>query len=349
MKNLNLTFAYIGIALLFTACSATNRLTMGAMEPALVHMPTDVNSIGIINRSLPSEGNKQLDKIDRILSAEGLNLDKKGSEAAVSGLFHELVRENRFGEVQILDSIPEVRKGLGVFPAPLSWDTVEALCEANGVDVIFSLAFYDTDTQVSYKGTTMQLPNDLGVKVAIPAHEVRLNTLVKNGWRIYDPYTKRVIDELMFDERILSVGKGINPMKAIEAIVGRNEAVVAYSNNMGSGYGLRLLPYKRRISRDYFVRGTDNFVVAKRRAQTGDWDGAAALWELELTNSNPKIAGRACYNMAIISEINGDLKAAMDWASKSYTDYRNKNALRYLNTLRYRFAQNEVLEQQISR
>ncbi|CAN0473563.1 unnamed protein product [Scytosiphon promiscuus] len=104
-----------------------------------------------------------------------------------------------------------------------------------------------------------------------------------------------------------------------------------------------------RISRDYFVRGSDNFVVAKRRAQTGDWQGAAQLWEKELDNSKSKIAGRACYNMAIINEINGDLNAAMDWASKSYADYDNKEALRYLNILKYRLSQNEVLEQQASR
>tara|TARA_R110002050_G_scaffold213566_1_gene349855 strand:- start:5870 stop:6883 length:1014 start_codon:yes stop_codon:yes gene_type:complete len=337
------------MVILLMSCSATNNLTMGATEPAIVHLPKEIQRIGIINRSLPSEGNKQIDKIDQILSAEGLNLDRKGAEVAITSLSDALARTGRFEEIVILDGVTEIRKGLDVFPASLSWDIIENICEANGVDAIFSLAFYDTDTQVSYKPSMMELPNSLGVKVSVPAHEVTLNTLIKNGWRIYNPRTKQIVDEFGYTDHLVSSGKGINPVKAIEAVARRNEAVEELSRNIGYAYGTRLSPYKHRISRDYYVRGTDNFVVAKRRAQTGDWQGAAQLWEKELDNSKSKIAGRACYNMAIINEINGDLNAAMDWASKSYSDYDNKDALRYLNILKYRLSQNEVLEQQASR
>ncbi|MDL5511881.1 DUF6340 family protein [Arenibacter sp. M-2] len=349
MKNHRLILGYIGMVILLMSCSATNNLTMGATEPAIVHLPKEIQRIGIINRSLPSEGNKQIDKIDQILSAEGLNLDRKGAEVAITSLSDALARTGRFEEIVILDGVTEIRKGLDVFPASLSWDIIENICEANGVDAIFSLAFYDTDTQVSYKPSMMELPNSLGVKVSVPAHEVTLNTLIKNGWRIYNPRTKQIVDEFGYTDHLVSSGKGINPVKAIEAVARRNEAVEELSRNIGYAYGTRLSPYKHRISRDYYVRGTDNFVVAKRRAQTGDWQGAAQLWEKELDNSKSKIAGRACYNMAIINEINGDLNAAMDWASKSYSDYDNKDALRYLNILKYRLSQNEVLEQQASR
>ncbi len=347
MQKINLL--YIGIASLFISCSATNRLTMGAVEPAAVYISDDVKSVAIINRSLPSKGNNPIDQIDKILSAEGLKLDKKGAEAEISALSDALVRSGKFDEVKILDGPDEVRKGLGVLPATLPWDVVESICEANGVDVLFSLAFYDTDTQVTYNMTTMEVPNPLGVKVAVPAHEVTLNTLIKNGWRIYDLRSKTILDEYIFNQGVVSQGRGINPVKALEAIKNRDETVVQSSKNMGSSYGQRLMPYSTRIARDYFVRGTDNFKIGKRRAQTGDWDGAAQLWESELTNPDRKIAGRACYNMAIISEINGDLPTAMDWASKSYADYKNKDALHYLNTLKYRLSKNEILQQQAAR
>jgi hypothetical protein len=348
MKNQNLLAICFGLVLLISSCSATNQLTMGALEPAPVHIPNDVSNIGIINRSLPSKGNRTLDQIDKILSAEGLELDKKGAEAAVTALKDELQQHDSFEEVKIL-SDADVSKGLGVFPATLSWEKIGSLCQTHNVDAIFSLAFYDTDTKASYAMSTMQLPNSIGVDVPIPAHEVRLQTLVKNGWRIYYPKEKRIVDQFVFNEGLTSMGKGINPIKAVEAIANRNEGVVELSKNMGSAYALRLLPFRTRISRNYYVRGTDNFIIAKRRAQTGDWDGAAVLWEKEINNPNRKIAGRAHYNMAIINEINGNLREAMDWASKSYTDYRDRNALRYLNTLKYRFAQNEALEQQVSR
>lgn len=67
------------LAIFFTSCSSTSTLTMGVLEPARINVPNDVVKVGLINRSLPSEGNKTVDKIDKILSLEGLNLDKEGA------------------------------------------------------------------------------------------------------------------------------------------------------------------------------------------------------------------------------------------------------------------------------
>jgi hypothetical protein len=50
--------------------------------------------------------------------------------------------------------------------------------------------------------------------------------------------------------------------------------------------------------------------------------------------------------MAIISEINGDLDGAIQWAQKSYENYNNHLALHYLNILKYRQSQNEILKSQ---
>jgi hypothetical protein len=59
-----------------------------------------------------------------------------------------------------------------------------------------------------------------------------------------------------------------------------------------------------------------------------------------------KIAGRACYNMAIINEINGDLDAALQWAQKSYEDYNDKLGIRYVRILENRKYKNDVVKMQ---
>lgn len=215
--------------------------------------------------------------------------------------------------------------------------------------MLFSLEFFDTDTKVDYELGMVSVPNQLGIDVSLPGHKITLNTLLKNGWRIYDAKNRRILDEFITNDQIVSVGQGINPVKAIEAIIGRKEAVLQSSANLGYLYGLDVRPIRKRIARNYFVRGTNNFKIAQRRAQTNDWDGAAILWKKELNNRKEKIAGRACYNMAIINEINGDLDKAMEYASKSYSDYRNKEGLRYVNILRNRMADERMLDEQLSR
>ncbi|WP_052188102.1 DUF6340 family protein [Cellulophaga sp. Hel_I_12] len=340
---------YLGITSLLVACGSTRKMTMGITEPAIVSISDDVRSIGIINRSAPSKGNSALDKIDQILSAEGLNLDKKGAEAAIASFASEVGMLKNFDEIKIIEANEDIKSGLGVLPAILSWDIIAQICEENNVDLIFSLAYFDTDTKATLAVATMPLKNNLGVKVNVPAQKLSLNTLINCGWRIYDPQTKLVIDERFYTKNMAFMGQGINPVKALETIQNRNETIEQYSKNVGIAYAKRLVPNKVRISRDYFVSGTNNFKVAQRRALTGDWSGAAELWELELMSSNRKILGRANYNMAISSEIDGNLDLAIEYASKAFTDYKNRLALSYVNKLNYRVAQNNLLEQQASK
>lgn len=335
-----------GILFILSSC-AMDYLTMNVTEPAPVTISKDIKKIGIINRSKPSEKTAaKLDEIDKILSAEGKNFDRDGANAAIKGLKDELLRNQRFSEIKILDSLWVENPGMGIFPAPLAWDDLEKLCKINNVDAIFSLAFYDTDTKINYNTSQTEINGPLGTKIPAIEHHASVVTLIKTGWRIYDPAQKVMADEFVVFDETVSQGKGINPLKAISAIMGRKDLVMQASNNIGYNYAQRILPFRVRVTREYYVNGTDNFKTAKRRAQTGDWDGAAELWYKELDNPKSKIAGRACYNAAIINEINGDLTKAVDWASKSYTDYKNKKALYYMNILKDRIYRNEQLKRQ---
>ena len=329
-------------AALLLGCSPTNNLTMNVTEPAPVYVPNHIQSIGILNRS-ESTTNKTLDDIDKIFSAEGLNLDREGADNLIQGIQDEFEKNQTFEKVILVESDKVENPGLGIFPNALSWNIVNQICEENNIDALIVLSFYDTDASIKYNAQTIDKVNAFGVKIPVIEHTAEVNTNILAGFRIYDNANKTILDEIMNSDWSRSVGRGINPVKAAEAITGRKEAVLQISNGLGHRYALRTYPFKIRVTREYYVKGTDNFEIAKRRAQTGDWNGAGELWELETRNLNSKIAGRAYYNMAIINEINGDLLAATDWASKAYTDYRDKNALRYLNILKNRIAKNELL------
>ena len=346
--GINLIWTVALLHIILSSCSSTNALRISVIEPAPVHIPGDIQSVGIVDRSVPSEESKQMDQVDKVLSVEGKNLDKDGARQSIVGLQDELMASGEFELIKILSDIDLKNPGMGVFPAALSWPAIKELCEQHEVDALITLAFYDTDTKIDYDAVPIKIQAPMGISIPAIEHHAKAGTSIKTGWRIYDPVNQYILDEFVINEYLQSSGAGVNPLKAVEAIVvGRKENILQVSNDVGHAYALRLFPYKIRVSRDYFVRGTDNFEIGKRRAQTGDWNGAAELWEKEIENPKKKIAGRAHYNMAIINEINGDLDAAVDWASKSYTDYKNKDALRYLNVLKRRIEKNRVLEQQM--
>ncbi len=342
MKN-RCALLFLTVTLL--ACK-TNVVTMSVVEPPVVPLSPEIKSVGIINRSKPSNEAKGIDKLDQVLSLEGAKLDKDGANEAFKGIYDELMATNRFDKVKSLVEVDIRGSGLGIFPSPIDWKTVEKICDNNDVDIIFVLEFFDTGTKVNYSNNPVKVQGPLGLEIPAIEHHASVQTMIKIGWRIYDPVDKYIIDEYPMYETITLTGRGINPVLALGAIMGRKEAVIQASNRMGQVYVSRILPFKIRVSRDYYVKGTNNFKIAKRRAQTGNWDGAAELWFNETTNTKRKIAGRAHYNMAIINEINGDLDKAIQWAQQAYEDFNDGIALKYVKILKNRRWRNEQFKMQ---
>ena len=274
-----------------------------------------------------------------------MNLDKDGALESVRGLSDELLVNSRFNEVKTLNDIDFRTSALTDFPTPLTWEIIEKICRETKTDALFSLEKFDTDTHLNYSNRKVDIKTPLGNIPGIE-HQANMETIVKTGWRIYDPASKLILDEFLFNQSVVFTGRGINPLIAASALVGRKDAVNQVSNKAGHGYAMRIIPYRIRVIRDYYVKGTNNFKIARRKAQVGKWDEAGLLWEKETANSSTRIAGRACYNMAIINEINGDLESALKWAQRSYEDSNNKLALRYVRIIQNRLYKSGILKMQ---
>lgn len=334
------------ISVVCFSCASTQQMTLRVQQPAPVSLPRYVKRVALVNRTVVDRKTRAVDVVDKIFSLETPALDREGATASIQGLYDELTRDGRFDEVVLMkDNLTTVNPT--VFPSPLAWDTVQRVCADQQVDALFALELFDTDSKISYNAIPTKLNTPLGSVPAIE-HEAVMLTSVRAGWRLYDPSSKTVLDEFPVGRHISYSGRGINPVAAANALIGRKEAVKEVGNQTGHEYALRIFPYDMRVARDFYIRGTGNFKVAKRRAEAGHWDSAAELWQQETGNGKRKVAGRACYNMAIINEINGNLAKAIEWAQKSYEDYNNRLALRYVHLLRDRQYNNDLLRSQQS-
>lgn len=254
------------IVSLISSCSSMNSLTIPVTEPAPVYLPSSVKSVGILDRSLPTDKNRSMDEMDKYLSMEGKDLDKDAAEATVVGLFDELKGIGRFEDVKKIENSEIKSPGMGVFPAPITWQQARQICSANNIDVIFTLAFYDTDGNVDVGANSVKIEGPMGVKIPAIETQITIDTEIKTGWRIYNPANEVILDEYILNDREISSGKGINPLKAAQAIIDRKESVLQVSNNIGHNYAVRILPYNTKVKREYFVKGTNNFEVEIGRA-----------------------------------------------------------------------------------
>jgi hypothetical protein len=335
---------YALIAFTFSSCSSTQLVFLTVNQPAPVTVPSHIKKAAILNRG-ESSRNRVVEVVDKIFSLEEARLDKEGALASITGITDELYKTNRFEEVITVDGVYPGSTVPGLFPAPLTWKEVEAICARYHTDALFSLEIFDTDSKISYTTSPVTINTPFG-KIPGVEHTANMLTVVKTGWRMYDPASRIILDEFPMEKRINLYGKGVNPTAAAAAILGRKDAVKQAATNAGHQYAERILPYSLRVQRDYYVKATENFKTAKRKAQTGNWDGAASLWQKETSNTDPKVAGRACYNMAIISEINGNLDEAINWARKAYEQYNIRLGLQYVNILERRKINDALVNEQ---
>jgi hypothetical protein len=333
------------LTILLFSCK-TDLVYITVTESAPVSIPGYIKRVGIINRSLPADNNSVLNKIDQILSVKGPELDKAGGEESIRGVKDALMQNNRFEDIAFLDKIDLKTTGAGIFPSPLSWDVVENICRDNNINALFVLELFDTDSKINYAAVPVTAKTPLGDVPAIE-HHASMVTTVKAGWRMYDPKSRTILDEFSNSESLTFGGSGINPLAAAASLLERKEAVKQTGYKAGRAYAYRIVPVKIRVSREYYVKGTDNFKIAKRMSRTGNWDNAAELWKKETSNTSSKIRGRAYYNMAISNEINGNLDEAISWAQKSYEECNNRKALHYVNILKFRRNDNNRLKRQM--
>lgn len=342
MKNL---LQYVLIISAFYSCTSTQLVHISVLQPAPITLPAYIKNVVVVNRTEVSKKMKAYHAVEKALSLESPNLDKEGVLAAMTGLADELKKNNRFDEVVMPVNTVLITDLPGAFPAPLSWDTVAKYCNSNRADALFALELFDTRSTIDYSVYKRTTKTPLG-NIPLIEQQANMHTFVKAGWRIYDLAGKNILDEAAMQRTIVYHGRGINPLLAAEALKSRQEAVKEVGASAGQAYAFNIVPRWIRVSRDYYVTGTNNFTTATRKARTGNWDGAAKLWQAETDNAKAKIAGRACYNMAIISEINGDLPMAIKWAQQAYENYNNKLALQYVNILKNRMVNDEILAEQ---
>lgn len=261
MKNFILLLM---LSILVGAC-ATNDLTIGVTEPAPISIPGNLKKVGVINRTNTVTTGIS-NKVDQVLSLELLTNDSLVAIDAVSGLADELRKNKRFTEVKNLYPALLNNSYIDVFSPTLTKEQVDKICTKNNLDALFVLEFFDTNTNADFKANPVKRVV-LGTEVTVVETMATVKTLIKLGWKIYDASGDIVYDEFPVSKMVISSGEGINPLKALAAVVGHKDLVKNNVYSMGQTYAKDLLPFYHRVNRIYYVKGSNNFKIGKRLAR----------------------------------------------------------------------------------
>jgi hypothetical protein len=347
MKKIYLSLALYSLLLAMILSACTSSTYLQVLKPAEITLEENIINVGVINRTYPTKENKAWNIIEGVLTGEGIGTDRRGSEATVDGMMDIMSQSPSF-KLMRLDIDMLKGSGTGQFPEPLSADKIQEICERNNLDALVALEAFDSDSRVNFTPIVIRTKVAKDVYKDMPGlrAESRMNITV--GWRIYNYRSKIISDEYRYTDFLAFSGQGYTQNEALSNLPSKYDALFKTGFHTGQRYGRRITPLWVTESRQYYTKGSDELKVAGRKVKSGKWEDAAEIWKKEALNKEKKIAGRACYNMAVFSETRGNFDIALEWSQKAYTDFGNKKARSYMALIRSRMRDRQVLQQQMA-
>lgn len=337
---------FLSLIVIISACN-TSSLLVNVMRPADITVPKHIQEVVVANRSVPSKSNLGSNIIEGVLTGELVGADKKASEYCIQGLSSMLSKSTRYN---LRNPSGMELKGTGTssFPIPLKWKKVNNICTSyNNADALLVLETFDSDSHIIEGKPVVRIKKIKGKKIKELRYPVTLIMEIESGWRIYDIKNKNIIDESKFTEVKEFKVWGLNPKIARSLLPSRMNALRDAGIKAGEKFGLRISPVWVNVRRAYYTGKQEGFKRAKSFVKKRDWDTAIEIWKDLSNHSDIKVSAKACFNMALASEIKGAIDSAIQWAKKA-EKLGNKKAKNYISTLYKRKLDEEKLKQQLT-
>ncbi|MFG6685887.1 DUF6340 family protein [Mariniflexile sp. HNIBRBA6329] len=322
-------FFYLAIAALSLAsCGSSGYVYLNYPQEPQVLLPENVSNIVLINRSLTKNEDKSNQTLEAITTGEIMGSDKLASDEAIKGVFDGI---NNRSHIQIIipDSLRLYGTGTRAMPDLINWDKVSEICKSANADVLLALETFDSNSDIIRSAVIDQVNAVITNGKPSPRIPTSARVNVKSYWRLYDPYTKTIIDQYQQTHYMnFNLVNGMPPLNALSE--------TAYAT--GLDYINRFLPSYYRIKRDMYKKGKgrdkDLFSIGWRASEVAKWNDAIKAWK-RLIEEHPrsKSAGRAALNIAVSNEVLGNTDLALEWAQRAYRDYGDKLARDYAKIL----------------
>jgi hypothetical protein len=336
MSRILIIFTFIGLFL--SSCTPSVHLTV--LHPAQISIPSHIQQIGLVNRSLAGKKDKVINVLEGILSGESIGADKEGSERSLLALQQALQQTNRY--IVTMPAVPFTTSAAG----EMNLNEVRAICRQHKLDALVVLEHFDSDSHIEMSTEIRQEKiKEQTVPVKYFIANARLN--VRTHWKMYDDSTGNIVDMHPSADYVTFKREGKSELEARNSLPSKREAINRAGSEAGCSYGERIAPYYISVQRMYYKKGSSYLKQAADFVKRNRWQQATDVWKKEASSSDPEVAGRANYNMALACEKEGNLKLAIEYAKTSRDKYQNDKAIYYLRVLENRMRDQAVLEQQL--
>lgn len=334
-------FGLSAVGLMLLSSSSWVNLTL--MHSSELQLPESVRAIAMIDRTLQADNKKN--KTEQILTGEVYRPDEQGVFQLMDGFIRTSTGSGRYVTVRTAEKY-ESDGTKTTFPTPLAWDSVTAICKRNQTDAVLSVEIFDSDFIIAPTPARVETNNSGGLPIRIE-FKVTGVVVINLGIRLYDGINQVILDEYQNTYRMNFDAHGASVQEAMNTLLNRVEATKQAGFDAGLAYGRRITPTYYQATRYFFNRPKKALGKGVRYSEVADWKSAIDAWMPVVDGGSRKKAGRAAFNIAVANEVLGDLEKAKEWAARSHTEFREKDADDYYRRLNNRIVEEGIVEEQM--
>ena len=328
MKKL-LSYSFWGaLILLFYSCQPLVSLQIETIKPSQVNFPGAFNKIMFTNLETDFNNDQEIDTL----------------------LFNIITNEMKLGFYDGIKLTPNIDSsrfivGNHFFQSNLiyendtiNWNLLQEINRQYGTDIIIvidSLNYImDSGTETNY----YSIPNEF--------YKFR-ELSIEVYWKMYDIYEKKIIDSFVYSDTLIWDAVDTDLKELDKKIPSVLSCVKEVSYFAAVDYSSRIFPVWKTQTRYLFAEGNKQFKIAAQLANEGKWDSASEIWKQYVKHVDKEIASRACFNLALASEIIENIDHAIQWAQISYDLKEKKRTKYYILILKSRKSEIDKLKGQL--
>ena len=327
-KAVFLFLASVGLA----GCGGTEYM-MEFMTPSDVYIPGSIRNVALINRAAnPAQ-------YSRVIGVDGISRD-------YSGLSHQLANEalrQLIAEDTVLKrfnlsfyQVPPPEAKSGVVTDALRKSEIQQFCQQARSQALLSAEAFGiaaAPTLVGSSGYSSDVQQAYNVSLIAVWRWYDCQSLeVKDDHRedlnltVFAPDTSKLYEQLSRDEKWM--------IPAVhEAAAHQYERIAPHWQ---SAYRLVYHSGAEQLREAYYLLGQENGL-----------EQAIEIWKNLAANEKTSVRIKACYNLALASEIQGSPDAAISWLDQGLALKKHTPSEEYREILENRLAAQRVLEEQL--
>jgi hypothetical protein len=297
----------VGIVSLFflSSCVTMNEFPIEVFQPAKVALPAEIKNVTLVSRNLKYANdtlqNYYSNNFRLIKDKKSLKTDSSSIQTCLDSLSLKMQAQKRFSKIMILPvSSLSVQYVKNIFPP--SKKLIHKIASDTNADALVLLDMYS--------GFYSTYPNqDNGRTIA--------KVVTASIWTIYDASKFKIINHTSLVDTLYWDGLDNHDVYSASRIPDRKAALQIAAGLAGVNYSKNIVPNWAKVYRNTLSYNQPDFKKAAELAKKNNWDEASLLWEKYTESKNKRAKMQALFNLAIASEMNGNIEAATDLITKA--------------------------------